>query len=244
MSSSGRFCGSLLPAAVDTEAENSLLAQLKQRTQHSCVCEEGEQTPQQSQFWTVQEGTSLILDFSGFVHAQDLSARPRCRKLCTTFSWHVLGFALSLLLITHTDFAEVPGGLPQEFSWDSVVTAKDRRKIFKIDTNLLMPNPTKAQWPHLPPCQGSQHSPRCPVLSTNCWTERVLPTQISLWSLFYHKEQLNYHMAAAYARRVQVTAGNNENQHQDNDLSLPQQTEHLSLPSPLLLKTPSQFLEE
>lgn len=43
---------------------------------------------------------------------------------------------------------------------------------------------------------------------------------------------------------VQVTAGNNENQHQDNDLSLPQQTEHLSLPSPLLFKTSSQFLKE
>lgn len=76
------------------------------------------------------------------------------------------------------------------------------------------------------------------------WTERLLPTQISLWSLFYHEEEPNYYMAVAYAGGVQVTAGNNENQHGDNDLSLPQQTEHLSLPSPLLLKTPSQFLKE
>lgn len=70
MNSSGRFCGNVRPAGVDTAAENTLLAQLKQWTQQSGVCEEGEQhhqqccvgsgqTPQQSQLRPVRTSTQV-----------------------------------------------------------------------------------------------------------------------------------------------------------------------------------------
>lgn len=147
-------------------------------------------------------------------------------------------FALSLVLITYTDFAEVPGWLPQSFSWDYVVAVNDTKRTYKRHTNLLMPNSTKAQGPHLPPCQGARH---CAVTQFFL-TERLLPTQVSPNTFFtITKSQIiiwQLHIQVG----VEVTVGNNVNQHWDNDLSLPQQTQHLSLPSPLLLKTSPQFL--
>lgn len=155
MSSLGRFGGSLLPAAVGPAAENTLLAQLKQCTQQpqQRLCEEGDnsicrphrssRTPALvvlSSTWVCRRAPAWFWIF------QDLSLQCQdAENFAPPFpdmSWFALSFSINHRLIV----LKYQGDCPHRktFSWDCVVTIKDKKKTYKRYKN------TKAQGSHLP----------------------------------------------------------------------------------------------